>query len=552
MLRLPRQPRRQLARMHQIAEVLLRHGLGYMAAQIGLPLPRKAPPAVETTQTIPARVRAAMEELGPTFIKLGQLLSTRADLLPAEWIEELSQLQDQVAPVSIEVIRAQVEAELGSPLEALFRRFDPEPLAAASIAQVHRAELLDGTAVAVKVQRPGIAEEMEADLAVLAELARLAEGRTAWGKIYSFVEVVDHLAHELREQLDFVAEGRHAEHVREVLAGDPDVVIPMVYWTYTTARVLTLEYIEGDRLADVIARCPPLEERRRLAMALIRALVRQALRDGVYHADPHPGNIAVTVDGRLALLDFGLVGFLDEHLRDAATVLIWGMVERDSVTMALAVQDMGIITRPVSQRALQRDLQRLVQQYYDVPFSQISVGRMLQQVLSLATKYGVRVPPELGQVSRTLLTLEGVARQLDPDLELAEVAESIAGELRRERLSLQRIRRDLRHNLWMMGRLLDETPARLHVFLQRLETGQIPVSIEQGDLDRHLPQVTRIANRLSAAAVIAGTLVTAGILLGSGVGPEWRGLSVLGLIGLVLGSLGGAWLMWAILRSGRL
>jgi len=546
------QPRRRLQRMQQIAEVLLRHGLGYMATQIGLPLPQRIRPTEPVPETIPARVRATLEDLGPTFIKLGQLLSTRADILPPDWVEELSRLQDSVPPFPMDQVRAQIESELGAPLEALFPRFDPEPIAAASVGQVHRAELPDGTQVVVKVQRPGLAAEVEGDLAVLAEIARLAEGRTAWGKVYSFTELVDHLAREMREQLDYTIEGRHADHVREALADDPDVLVPMVYWAYTTPRVLTLEYIEGERLSDVIARCPEPEERRRLALVLARAMVRQALRDGVYHADPHPGNLLVTPDGRLVLMDFGLVGFLDEPLRDALIALVLGIVDHDPVGMSLALQDLGILTRPVPQRALQRDLQRLIRQYYEIPLSQVSVGQMLQQVLALAVKYGVQVPAELGQLVRTLMTLEGVVRQLDPDLSVMEIAQPVAAELRRERFSLDRLTREIRRNAIITARILDQLPTRLQVLLQRLEGGQLPVVIEQGDFDRNLPQISRLVNRLAAAMVIAGTLLSAGILLGFGVGPTWGDVSVLGLIGLALGTLGGAWLMWAILRSGRL
>jgi len=547
-----RQPRRHFQRMQQITEVLLRHGMGYVAAQLGLPLPRRIQPAAPPPETAAARVRAVLEDLGPTFIKLGQILSTRADILPAEWVEELSRLQDQVAPFPMDQVRAQIEAELGAPLETLFRWFDPEPIAAASVGQVHRAELMDGMQVVVKVQRPGLVDEVEGDLAVLTEIARLAEGRTAWGKVYSFTELVDHLAREMRAQLDYTVEGRHAEHVREVLADDPDVIVPAVYWTYTTPRVLTMEYIEGEKLSDVIARCPPLEERRRLALLLARAMTRQALRDGVYHADPHPGNLLVTLDGRLVFTDFGLVGFLDEPLRDALIGLVMGIIERDVTGMSLALQDLGVLTRPVPQRALQRDLQRLLQQYYEIPLSQISIGQTLQQMLSLAIKYGVQVPPELGQLSRTLITLEGVVRQLDPDLSLMEIAEPVAVELRRERFSMERISRELRRNAIITARLLDQLPTRLQVLLQRLEEGRLPVIIEQGDLDRNLPQIGRLVNRLAAALVISSTLLTAGVLLGLGAAPTWKEVSLPGLVGLLLGSLGGAWLMWSILRSGRL
>jgi ubiquinone biosynthesis protein len=536
--------------MRQIAEVLLRHGLGFVAAQVGLPLPRRAPTARPAPDSLPGQVREVLEELGPTYIKLGQMLSTRPDILPPQWIEELALLQDQVPPFPAETAQAMIEAELGAPVAELFTGFDPVPIGSASIGQAHRADLANGEAVVIKVQRPGIADDMAADVEVMRELARLAEGRTAWGKVYSFPALVDQFARELREQLDFVTEGRHADHVREVLSGDPEVLVPSVYWTFTTGRVLTLQYLEGTRLSEVITGQTSPEGRRRLAIVLVRAMLRQAFRDGVYHADPHPGNLLLTLDGRLALMDFGLVGFLDENLRSALAGLSLGLVQRDAEEIALSLQDLGVLTRPVPQRALQRDIQYLLNQYYDVPLSEIPFAALMQEVLALAVKYGVQVQPELGQFVRTLIILEGVTQQLEPNLSLVELAEPVIEELRQERYSLDQIAGDLRRSSLLAARQINQLPTRIRAFLQRLEGGQLPIIIEQGDFDHNLPQVSRLLNRVVLGILVASLLLLAGLLLGLRTGPAWNGLSLLGLLMLAGGLAGVVWLLRAIARSG--
>ncbi|HEX9117248.1 MAG TPA: AarF/ABC1/UbiB kinase family protein [Anaerolineae bacterium] len=543
---------RQVQRTRRVADVLLRHGLGYVAGQLGLAVPRLNGHSADAPDHLPARVRAALTELGPTYVKLGQMLSTRADILPPDWVAELALLQDQVPPFSGEVARAQIEQELKAPVAGLFRRFEPEPFAAASIGQVHRAELMTGEEVVVKVQRPGIAEEMIADLAVLREMAHLAEGRTAWGKVYSFEAVVEQFGQELLAQLDFTVEGRHAERVAAAMLGDPAVLVPDVYWTYTTARVLTLEYIEGTPLNQVIAGKPAPEGRRRLAIVLVTAVLRQAFRDGVYHADPHPGNLLLTPDARLALMDFGLVGFLGETTRSALASLAFGLARRDAEEVTLALQDLGVTSRPVPQRQLQREIQYLLYRYSDLPLGEIPFTRTVQEILALAVKFGLKLPPELGQFVRTLLTLEGVVGQLDPGLSLVELAQPVVEELRQERFSVEDVLGDLRHNTLLAARQLDQLPARVRAFLQRLEGGQLPVIVEQGDFEHNLRDIGRLVNRVAAAIIAASALLLAGLLLGMHVGPSWAGMSILGLLVLALGGAGVLWLWLAILRSGRL
>jgi ubiquinone biosynthesis protein len=386
---------------------------------------------------------------------------------------------------------------------------------------------------------------------VLCELARIAEGRTVWGRLYSLSAVAEQFERELHEQLDYGVEARHAEHIRSTLAADPEVLVPRVHWTCSSARVLTVEYIEGTRLSDVIAESESPEGRRRLAVVLARAMLRQAFRDGVYHADPHPGNLLLAPDGRLALMDFGLVGFLDERMRAALAGLSLGLVQRDAEEVVLSLQDLGVAPSAVARRPLQRDVEYLLLQYGDRQLDAIPFAGMVQDVLTLARKYGLQIPPELGQFVRTLFTLEGVIRQLDGSLSLVELAEPVVQELAQERFAFDRMAGDVRRSTLLAARQVTRLPAQARAFLQRLEGGQLPIVVEQGDFEGNLRQVGRLVNRVVVALLAASLLLLAGLLIGLDAGPQWQGLSILGLILLATGLAGAAWVLAAVVRGGR-
>ncbi|KKM09762.1 ABC transporter [Clostridiales bacterium PH28_bin88] len=549
-----------LKRYRQIVNTLAKHGFGFLVDQLGLgdlvSWARRVKAEEKTRLSGGARLRLVMEELGPTFIKLGQVLSTRPDLLPRDVIEELARLQDQVPSFPFEQVQGLVEEELGQPLAELFRSFDREPLAAASIGQVHRAELATGEAVVVKARRPNVERVIRTDLEILFDLGRLAERHTLWGQFYKFSEMAEEFARTLKQELDYTAEGRNADRLRQNFSGDPTVKIPGVYWVFTTDRVLTMEYVEGVKLSDVEELERRGWDRRLIARNLAQAVLKQVLLDGFFHADPHPGNVVVLPGGVVAFLDFGLVGRLSEERKRQFVSLVLGLVRRNSNHIIRAVTEMGIVGQEVEMQAFKRDVDLLRERYYDVPFGQIRLGTAISEILDLAFRYRLRIPTELTLLAKALITLEGVVRELDPGLSIVAIAEPLAHTLLRRRLVPGMLTRTAREWALDYGGLLLDLPRKLDGFLDKLVTGDAILKLEHQNLERAMSHLDRIANRLSFSLVLlAFSIVTAGLVIGSALGADrgrfffWS-MPVLELA-FLLATLMVAYLIWAIIRSGR-
>lgn len=549
-----------LKRYRQIVNTLVKHGFGYLVDQLGLgdlvSWARRARTEEKTRLSRGAHLRMVMEELGPTFIKLGQVLSTRPDLLPKDVIEELARLQDQVPPFPFEEVQHVVEEELGQPLAEMFRSFDREPLAAASIGQVHRAELAGGEAVVVKVRRPGVERVIQTDLEILFDLARLAERHTVWGQVYSFTDMAEEFARTLKLELDYAAEGRNADRLRENFRDNPAVRIPRVYWAFTTGRVLTMEYVDGVKLSNLEELEHRGWDRRQVARNLAQTVLQQVLLDGFFHADPHPGNVAVLPGGVLAFMDFGLVGRLSEERKRQFVSLVLGLVRRNTGQVIRSITEMGIVGQEVDLMAFKRDVDRLRERYYDIPLGQIRLGTAIGEILDLAFKYRLRMPTELTLLAKTLVTLEGVVRDLDPDLSIVSIAEPLARTLLRRRLAPGTLARAAGEYTLDVGGIMLELPRKLEGILDKLLAGNVSLRLEHQNLERAMSHLDRIANRLSFSLVLlAFSIVTAGLVIGSALGADrgrfffWS-LPVLELA-FLLATLMVTYLIWAIFRSGR-
>lgn len=558
-----RPPRwRRWRRLRQIVNVAAAHGFGYVVEQLGLGglLSRWRRPGPENGER-PRLARGdhlvrALEELGPTFIKLGQILSTRADLLPADIIAALRRLQDQVPPFPFEAVRGQVERELGAPLEELFAAFSPVPLAAASIGQVHEARLAGGGEVVVKVQRPELEELVETDLEILFEVARLADRHTAWGRLYDFSGMVEEFAATLREEMDYLAEARHAERFRQNLADMPGIYIPEIYWDYTTRRVLTMEKVAGVKLNDPERLGTAQVDRPALARLLTQAVLKQMFLHGFFHADLHPGNLAVLPGSVLAFMDFGMVGRLSPERRAQCLELIRGLLEHDSGRIVRAMLAMGVVPPGVDRQQLRHDVDRLRDRYYEVPFRELALNTILEDFLTLAFRHRLRLPAELTMLAKTLVTLEGVARELDPALNIAEVAAGFGRELVREQLQPEAIRRRLRRAWEEAAALAVGLPRNLHRLLDRLANESLHLELEHRGFSRALGQLDRIANRLSFAIVLLSfSIVMTGLVISSALVQEERSLFFWRLpileIGFAAATVMVFWLIVSIFRSGR-
>lgn len=550
---------RQAGRYREVANVLFRHGFGYLVDQVGLdhlvPWRRRlfgrSPDGV--AHLTPAeRVRLVLEELGPTAIKLGQFLSARRDLIPPALARELEKLQDEVPPVDFEQVRPVVEAELGAPLEELFAAFDPKPLAAASLAQVHPATLPDGRPVVVKVQRPGIEERIEADLAILHDLAALLERRTELGKIYALTEVAEEFAHTIRAELDFRLEGHHADRFRENFAGDDRVHIPEVIWSHTGRRVLTLERVYGVKITDVAGLRAAGHDPTAVAQRIAEAILTQVFDHGFFHADPHPGNIFVSPEGRITFMDFGIVGYVDPKLREELAELAIALVRHDVDELVRRLVELSFVSRRIDIHRLRYEAARLLRRYYAVPIRDIRLRHSFEEFLSLAHRFHLRLPPDLTLLAKTLMTTEGILITLNPSVSVADIAEPFAHRLMAEQASPDRLLRQLVSTVSDLAVNAAALPRRLNTVLGQAATGELSVRIERAEAEVSTGALEPAANRLALALVAMAVTIGAVVLLQNGPGPRLFDVSVLGLLTAAFAVFLTLTLLFAVLRTGKL
>ncbi len=545
-----------LGRYREIASVLARHGLGWVTLQLGLgdliPFHRGllGHPRRDVSYTRPEHFRMALEDLGVVFIKLGQVLSTRADLLPPDYVAEFARLQDDTPPVSYTEIAAVVESELGAPPEAIYAEFNPEPRASASIGQVHAARLSDGTPVIVKVQRPGVEETVEQDLAVLADLAHLAATRTRLGDYYDVEGWVEEFAYTLRDELDYTREGRNADRFRRNFAAEPALYVPQVFWEYTTRRVLTMEEIQGVKINDLAALDAADLDRRRVAENSVRIILTEVFEHGFFHADPHPGNFFVLPGEVIGLMDFGMVGRLDETLREALLRVALALIRQDSERLVDELLDLNIVSGRVRRRALKRDLDHLVVRYYDLPIKEWAAGQALNDVMAIAFRHRLQLPTELTLLTKVIAMSEGLGAQLDPDFKLLEFAEPYLRRFWLQSRAPNYLARKMAQGMLDLADLSLGLPQRLRRLLSQLERGEVTVTSRHEGLDEALAELNRIANRLSMSILTAALIVGLALLMLIYHPSGWEswGGWVFGLAFLVVMALG-LGLLWSIWRS---
>ena len=545
-----------LSRSQQIAEVLARHGLGYLVGILGLERfvpfhrgllghPRRAQP-----YTRPEHVRMALEELGATFIKLGQLLSTRTDLLPPEYQVELATLQDAAPPIAWEIIEATLAMELGQPLEACFGTFESAPLAAASIGQAHAATLLDGTEVVVKIRRPGVVEQIEQDLTILHDLSVAASRRWERADQYDLVALAEEFAQTLRAEVDHIREGQSAERFAANFAGDAAVHIPRVVWETTTSRILTLERIRGMKVNDVGALDAARIDRSALAERAAKVILKMVFEDGFYHADPHPGNLFIEPDGRIGIIDFGMVGIVNPDTQEQLTQVILAVTSADTNQLVDAIIDLGIARGRLERAPLRRDLEQLFTQYSGKGLGEIAIGPLLQSVLAIVRHHHLQLPANLTMLIKTIIMNEGMGAQLDPDFHLASVLAPYAEQLILEQLAPSRVVRRLSQASMGMVQLGVALPQQMRRILGDLERGNLVVGLSPEGFEPLMFRFEQLANRIVlgiiAAAFIVGLAVLLAIYHPPGV-TQWAGL--LFAIGFVMATALGVYLAWIIIRS---
>lgn len=559
-MRLTRVPRAywSLRRYRQILCVLIKYGFGDLLATLKVRhplvgrLPRwKALKGLEGLSR-PERLRLAFEELGPTFIKLGQLLSLRPDLIPPEYATELSKLQDEAAPIPVEGVTEKIEGQLGRPLNRLFLEFEEEPLAAASLAQVHRALLPGGAEIAVKVQRPKVRDVIRADLIILEDLAELIARYVPESEPYDPLGTVREFAKTIRRELDFVREGRNMEVFRRNFSGDPTIYIPHVYWELTTSEVLTMERVEGIKVTDLEGLEREGLDRRQIALNGANAILKQVFEHGFFHADPHPGNVLVLENNVIAPLDFGMVGRLDRPLQEAVGELLVGIVRKDIDRILRALRELEGLAEGADLLAFRADLGDFIDRYYKVPLYQLDVARLLDEALALVREHRVRLPANLVMMGRALVIEEGVGRVLYPELDMITLAKPYVRRMVFQRLLPQRELRDWAAVWEEATSLLKELPGELRSMAKKIRRGELRAQFELVGLDRLLSEMDRASNRIAFALIIAALIVGSSLVMQLEVGPRLWGLPLFGFLGYGFAAILGLWLVIAILRSGRL
>lgn len=559
-MRLTRLPRAywSLRRYREILTVLIKYGFGDLLETLRVrhPLVGKLPrlKALKRLEGLsrPERLRLAFEELGPSFIKLGQLLGLRPDLVPSEYSQELAKLQDEVTPFPFAQARERVEEQLGQPLEELFSDFEEEPLAAASLAQVHRALLKAGKEAVVKVQRPGIRDVIRADLIILEDLARFIANYVPESEPYDPVGTVRQFSKTLRRELDFVREGRNMELFRRNFSDDKTIHVPKVYWELTSPRVLTIERIAGIKVTDLEGLERAGLDRRQIALNGANAILKQVFEHGFFHADPHPGNVLVLDDNVIAPLDFGMVGRLDESLQQGLGEILVGTVRKDIGRIVRALRELDGLDEQVDLQALRVDLGDLLDRYYKVPLLQLDLGQLLEEMLAVIREHRVRLPANLVMMSKALVIEEAVGRALDPELDMIGLAQPYVQRLVFRRLTSRRELRDWTQALEEANRFLKELPGELRAIMGRIRRGELRAQFELMGLDRLITEMDRASNRLSFALIIAALIVGSSLVMQLEAGPQLWGLPLFGLLGFGLAAILGLWLAVAILRSGRL
>ncbi|MHB1294259.1 MAG: ABC1 kinase family protein [Anaerolineae bacterium] len=555
-----RLPAAEILRARRIAEVLIRNGLGVIAEGLGLTrfLPswrarRMSADAQSAGLTMPQRLRKTLEELGPTFIKLGQILSTRPDILPPDYTIELSKLLDAAPPAPASEIVEILERELGGPLDRWFATFDQVPIASASIGQVHRATLLDGSEVVVKVQRPGVQRTIQADLNLLAVQARFLEARSTMLKSYGLVGIVDEFAQALRDELDYTVEGRNADRLRRIVV-EEGVVIPEVFWNLSTRYVITLTDLAGIKLSDIPALKAHGYDLRDIAQRVAATFLRQVFVHGVFHADPHPANILVC-DGRVGLVDFGVVGYLSARMREDLGDLLFALVQQNADEMVTIITRIGAMGPAADRDGLRRDVQRLIVRYYSTALESLPVAEILEQLLNVAFRHQVRMPADLALLVRTVVVLEGVVLSLDPSLVLAHLLEPFVVRLVRERLSLKRSIVEGITSLRQLEEVLQTLPRRVDLLAQQLERGDMTIGVEIRHLQQTMRKADAVGNRLAFSVIVAGIIIGSALVLSGTQGAAVFRLPFTDIalpiaqIGFVAAGLLGTWLLLSIVRS---
>ncbi len=546
----------KLGRYRQIGNILVKYGFGIILERTHLFRILKLHPHLHVggekeTLSIPKRLRLMCEELGPTFIKLGQILSTRPDLIPLSFIKEFEKLQDRVKPLKAEVIEKIIGEELGDFPEKLFSSFDRKPLASASISQVHRAKLKNEKEIILKVQKPGIKKIINADLQILHNLASLIEKFIKEAEIYQPKRIVEEFEKSIKKELNFLLEARNIERFSRNFSSDDTIYIPKLYKNFTTGKVLALEYVSGTKINEVEELEKLCLNRKQIALNGAKGILKQIFVDGFFHGDPHPGNILILKNGKICYLDFGIVGRLGEERKMELVSLFEGFLYRDAERIVRTLLSMGTIDENVDLRELRRETEEIIDKYYNVSLKEISIKEIIDEEFTIMRKFKMKIPSDFSLLAKALITTEGVGTLLEPDFNIIEQIKPFAKNLMKERLSLFNLVKDLKKMFSNLYFSMKELPGNLEVLLRNIKKGYINIAFEHKGLKDLTTTMNSSSNRISFALIISALIIGSSLIMLSGKGPLMMGFPGLGILGFIIASILGLFLIISILKGGK-
>jgi len=551
-------------RLRQVVNIFFRHGFGQLVEQLGLQkyIPfRKRVKALgqwdaDREITAPERLRKVFEELGPSFIKLAQVLSSRPDLISEAYANELRKLLDEVPPFTASVARSIIESEIKLPLTTAFREFEDFPIAAASIAQVHQAVLSDGARVVVKVQRPEIRELIETDIRIFRVIARLMTRYIPEANFFNPEGIVEEFARTVRKEMDFTDEGRNACRFRRIFSDTPEVMIPRIYPEFMTEKVLVMDRIDGVNIDDVSGIDAFGLNRQEVALAGVGAYFKQIFEHGFFHADPHPGNIFVMADGRIAFCDFGQVGRVTEDLREHIANLFMALLNKDFDNIVSEYIEMGIVSQDIDmdqfRAEFRTDLADFIEPLYGLTLKEINFAAYLNALTEIAARHRLRLPSELLLVNKAMMVLESIYSELDPNFDFFKAAEPYASKLMRSRLDPAKTLERARKNLVDLGDFAVTFPRQVRMLIQKTIKDNLQIKMHHVGLDRLIRDFDRSSNRIAFSLIVSALLLSSAIMHSAAIGPRIYGISLLGLSAFIFALVLGIWLLISIIRSGRL
>ncbi len=551
---------RHLNRYHRILRVLFKYGFNDLVDRLhidqylesGLQMINRKPREQITRLSRPERLRLVFEELGPTFIKLGQLLSTRPDLIPSDFLDELAKLQDDIPPFSLAEVQTIFKEELGRAPEEIFHYFDTEPLAAASIGQVHRARFDSGTEVVVKVQRPGVENIIAVDLEILAHIAELMEQYLEEVQGHRPTAIVHEFARSLSREIDFSIELANIQRFARQFESNPAIYVPLVYPELSTDRVLVMEYVVGIKSSKVSVLREQGYDLSLIAERGANLVMEQIFIHGFFHSDPHPGNIFILPDNVVCFIDFGQMGRLSLADREDFTDLVLDLVAGDERKIVNGVLKVTIQLGEVDRESLARDMGSLMDLYLYRPLGELEAGKILEDLLDLISRHKLSFKPNFYQMLKALTTVEGVGLMLDPKLELIRLAKPFMRKVQLGRMHPGRIFEELSFTGSAYIHLLRDLPEELRTLLAQLRNGRMRFEFEHRGLKSLGDALDRISNRIAFAIVLAALIVGSSLIVLSGIPPYWQGIPVIGLVGFLVAGIMGFWLLLSIIRHGRM